>query len=800
MAKSRKKKFNFTALLVLFLAACFVAAVVVYFVRSYNSTEHENAVYSTMEESRLPVVFAMCGDMAVNPMRGHFDTAPAETITVLPENRKLEIKIDTYGSTIAGISYEIWNLSKDHFIEKTTLDDTFKGGSGDKKGQKGNVPSTVNAVLPIQNLIEKEEVYRLIITLDTGEQRINYSTKILWTEKDYAERMLTLAREFNEKTFNYEEARDLTQFMEAGNREPTDDLSHVTLKSTFSQLTWNDTGMKPSSEPEIYLRELSGIMGAVEIIYGTETESEKYNNTDEFTMRIGADRIYIMNYQRSTYEVFDGLKHRFSGKQIMLGITDSSELQTLKSENGQFIAFKTDRELWSFDQENEEAVNIFSFRSEKHSATRDHNIKILSVDNDGTVDFAVYGYMNRGRHEGYNGLVCYSFSPKTDVTTEIFFAPFENSYEFIKEELDELCAKGGNGMFYFKQNNTVYGVDLKSLEMMEVMTGPLYSNGNQTRFAWLDDGVGITVMDLTTGSTRAISDANGDTLKILTFYGDDLVIGRGREAETWYLGKRVRSIPSYKLEIYDDSLQMIMEYGKMNLYVDDFRKTGNRFLFNLYRKVSRNSYAKQSADTIVCSVYEDAPAVSVDLDKEIRNTKKLRISVPESISYESTGTISVRESAEKGLRFLAYANGHYRGSSEKLSEAMEYMYDDMGWITDETGKCIYSRVDRGAYHTIQNPMQKAKPILDMLTDFTVNTVNEDGYLLIDGYGLTPHQALGFVYKNYPVVVIDKNGNYSLIYGFDAKKIKVMEESGNTYTIDRDNTDALGENFLCFTEK
>lgn len=797
MAKSRKKKINLSLLLGLFLAVCFVAAVAVYFVRSYNSTERDNAVYSTMEESRLPVVYAICGGMAVNPMRGHFDTAPADTVTVLPENRKLEIRIDTFGNTIAGVSYEIWNLSKDHFIEKTTLEDGVTKGSAYGAPAAG---APAGAVLPIQNLIDRDEFYLLIITLDIGEQRINYSTKILWTDNDYAFSMIALAKEFNEKTFDYESARDLVQYMEYSNVESTDDLSHVTLRSSFSQLTWNDTGMKLSSEPEIYVRELSGIMGAIEVIYGTQTETEKYNNTDEFTMRMGADRIYIMNYERSTYEIFDGLKHRFSGRQIMLGITDSSGLQTVKSENGQFIAFKTDRELWCFDQENEEAVNIFSFRSEKRSSSRDHNIKILSVDDDGTVDFAVYGYMNRGRHEGYSGLVYYSFSPKTDVTTEVFFAPIANPYGLIKEEIDELCAKGGNGMFYFKQGDTVYGVDLKSLEMMEVMTGPLYSNNTQTRFAWRSNDGGITVMDLATGATHQISAENGDTLSILTFYGDDIVIGRGREAETWYIGKRVRSLPSYKLEIYDSNLEMIMEYGKTNLYIDDFVKTDNRFLFNLYRKTGKNDFEKQSADTIVCSDSESTAQASVVLDKEIRNTKKLRVSVPESISYEITGTLSLRESPAAGIIFMAYANGCYRGSSGKMADALNRMYDDMGWITDRNGKCIYARVDRGAYHTIRNPLQKAKPLTDALPDFTVNTVTDDGYLLIDGYGMTLHQTLGFVYKDYPVAVIDKNGNYSLIYGFDANKVKLVEPNGNTYTIDRDSAEALGSNFLCFTEK
>ena len=33
-----------------------------------------------------------------------------------------------------------------------------------------------------------------------------------------------------------------------------------------------------------------------------------------------------------------------------------------------------------------------------------HDIKLLGIEENGDVDFMVYGYMSRGNHEGYSGV------------------------------------------------------------------------------------------------------------------------------------------------------------------------------------------------------------------------------------------------------------------------------------------------------------------------------------------------------------------------------------------------------------
>ena len=816
-------------MLMIVLVISFLAALTVYFVNSFITTERDSVVYSTMEEPELPVVYAIVEGMEINPMKGYYQemgNEAADTVTILPEDRKLAIRIRKYGASVAGISYEIRNLSLDHFIERTKLEsfDQTKDFAETK--------------LPIQNLIEKDTEYLLRITLDTGEEKVNYYTRILWGDSANAVKMLQTARDFTEKTFNYEAARELTTYLETDPEVDNSDLGLVTIGSSFTQLTWGNTGMRMSSEPQLYLRSCSGIMGAVEVCYRTKMTDpageEEFTNVDEFTMRTGSERMYIMSYHRNTYEIFSGSKHRFAGKKIMLGITGSDVLTTAESPNGQYLVFKTDKELWSYDQVSQEAVNIFSFRSRKEddirAGWRDHEIKTLSVDDDGSVDFVVYGYMNRGRHEGYNGLVYYSYSAATGSTTERFFAPFPRAFEKLDLELRQLCAKGGSEMFFFKQNDTVIAVDLKSLEMMEVVSGlkdgTCLSDPAQTRFAWVENGKYdssvVKVMNITTGATQAIESENGDSLLLLCFCGSDLLLGEARGTDRWMIGKRVRSLPFYRIVIYDENLSRVMEYRKQDLYIDDFVQDSNRFLFNLYAKERTGSYTAAGSDTIVCAEedpYSDQKRVGrttsgdkqtvyyVAIDNEIKNTKKLKIQAPDSVSYENSGSIEIRaEEDPAGVEFIAWANGHIRGISSGFREALDMCYDDMGWITDRNGAIVYNRTDRTNYYSVKDPFTLAQPLIREMEDFSGNRLTEEGCLLIDAYGIGLNQALGFVYKDCPVVWTDSKGEYLLLYGYDAKTVRLYypargDMPPETKILSRQEAENLfmssGGNFLCF---
>ena len=110
-----------------------------------------------------------------------------------------------------------------------------------------------------------------------------------------------------------------------------------------------------------------------------------------------------MNYNRYANEVFQGEQKNFAGKRILLGISDAKQIKALKSENSRYILFKVNGNLWRYDQHDKKATCLFTFSDGSNEDVRadykKHDVKVLSVTDEGNVDFLVYGYMNRGTYE-----------------------------------------------------------------------------------------------------------------------------------------------------------------------------------------------------------------------------------------------------------------------------------------------------------------------------------------------------------------------------------------------------------------
>lgn len=823
MARSRKKKKKLIRFII--LAVIFVLALGGYFIWTFFNTEKEFTVYTSMEEPTLPVVYTSVYGRQVNLMHGYLqdmgNEAASDCITVLPQNRKLELRIAAYGNAVAGLSYEIRSLDLSHYIENTTVEDLQ------------SEREILTATLPIQNMIEKDRQYLLSLHLELGERTVNYYTRIIWTDSDNARQMIDFAADFTNKTFDYEAARDLTTYLETNDAADHSSLGTVRLQSDFSQLTWGSSGMQLATDLDVRLREYDGIMSAVEIQYMTTRQNEygstdRFQVTDLFTMRMGSDRIYLMDYERKTNQIFDGNKQAFSGKRIQLGITNEEMLSAEKSENAQFIAFTADRELWLYDQKRKRAVNIFSFRSGADDGVRanydQHNIRILSLENNGDLDFVVYGYMNRGRHEGFNGIVYYHYSHANDVLTERFFIPRTATCGKIGLELSELCAKGGGDMFYLKQENAIVAIDLKSLEMLDIASGltdGTYAvNVDQTKVAWQDGAPyaseRIKFMDITDGTTQTIAAENGEYLRVLGFMEQDLVYGRAHTGDAWVKSNSVCGLPMFRLEIVSDRLELLKEYERPDSYVDEVTTEGNRIHLKLVRKNEadvNHAYLENGSDTIVYQnetpdrllryIGSDSSEATkktyyVSLDEEIRTTRSLRISTPRKISYENAGSIELgtpRKETKEQLWFYAYGQGRLLQKTTEFDKAVNTAYDGFGWVTDGDSRILYNRTDRESLARINYPSEQSEAFEAHLSEFSGSRRYDDGWLLLNAQDLNLNQILYYVYQGDPVIAYLEDLQYLYLAGYDNFNVRfydpASEAEDKTFLMGREDA----ENYL-----
>lgn len=785
------------------LLGIFVASVTICFVLYQNTMEKSDIVYTTMEEATLPVVYPDMFGMEMGGLHGHRQelgqSAVREPLVILPQDRKLGIRIAEYGQSIQSVKYEIRSLDLNRLVERTTVEElTSKSGNTD-------------IVLPIQNLLSKDTQYLMDLCVETKDHGvIHYYARVMWTENDYIKDMLNLAEDFSRKTFDYEQARDLVTYLETDDKEDNSSLGRVTIRSSYAQLTWAGLDMQLEGTMNVTLKEMDGIMANIQVDYlasrvDSEGSKEYYEVSDNFSMKWNTKRIYLMEFNRETNQIFLGNKSLFSGKRIMLGITNDSQISAEKSPNGRHLAFRTNRDLWSYDQEEELAVKVFSFRSGTDDSLRSnrdqHDIKIVNVSDNGDIDFLVYGYMNRGKHEGYVGVGIYRYEVESNAIEENFFIPVEATFEELSMDISQLTYLGGTEMLYLYLNQAVYGIDLKSNEYIVVADGLIpgtYAISDDGKTLVWQDGFEVYkstklhMMNLETGQKAELTNPDGAVMRVLGFVNGDFIYGLAREEDLWVINGRVEDLPMYAVEIIDNNQNLQTRYEEPGRYLSGIEVEESRIHMNCLRKNEISGYVFEETDTIVCNVggtedplrgigwfasAERRKLYFVQADNEIKNSRNIQVSTPKKITYDKSEDILLQSNTTVSLMdFYAYGGGKLLDKTEDFSEAVALAYEQMGYVTDTTGRILWDRINRETSQTVKDPVNIAYRLTNHLDEFAENKIYSDNTMILDARGCSLNQVLYFIDKGCPVVAYTGDKQYLLLYGFDQHNVSVYNPS------------------------
>lgn len=806
--KKISKKVWMIMMAVIAAAALSVAAVTV-----LKDKKQENAAYTPIEDGNIPVAYMEMGGRQMNRLHGFLEDrrewADRGNLTVLPDNRKLTVDFYNLDSRITGIQYEIRSMEDESLIERTIVKDWHQ--------DEGAAEAVT--ILPIQNLIDKDEEYILTLAIATEHQpEIYYYTRIVWTDDAYVEPMLQMAETFSDNTFHYENASDLTTYLETDPAADNSSLGRVTLKNSFDQITWGNLSLEKTGNVEMELKELQGNMATLCLNYVAasvpkeETDSEEaekeqkspenreyYDITESFTMRWSAQRIYMMDYERTMNQIFDGSSDLYSGKRIMLGISDGSGIQELRSPNGGYQAFAVNKELWLYSRADNQSTRVFSFRqseTDEMANLQDYGIKLLSAGDDGTVDFLVNGYMSRGSHEGSVGVSLWRYEKGTNTLTERLYLPANESSEELLMGMDSLSCLSGSGTLYLLMGNTVYSVDTASHQAKALAEGMTEENfavsPRQERIAWQDgeelhNSSAVHILDLETGKDAQIKAPEGSSIRLLGFVGEDLVYGLAEENSSVKVNGRTVQGPMYALEIVGKDMNLQTRYEKEGVYITDVEIEGSRVHLQRMTRVG-DSYMAAGADTLVCNeeVEEDSMEGIGYLASEERGrvyfvqlsdsvSGSVDIKIPSRAVAEENNTVALGQTDRSGRRqYYAYSGGRLRGVFESFTDAVSAAYDGMGIVTDGDGNMFWSRVGRADMMTIRNPESLVPDLERYLKGFEEgDQETSDGGAIVDAGGLSLNQVLYFISRGYPVAAYTGDGSYAVIYGYDSYNISCL---------------------------
>ena len=783
-------------------------------------------VYTTVEDAKIPRISAEMYGRRMNLLSGHTedekDAAGRTDLTILPADRQLTLDIDPDGTKITGLRYEIRNAAGDHLVERTDVSQF--GGDG----------NLVTARLPIQNMISADVEYQMtvLLTVEDGRQ-IYYYTRIMAPSGQDAKEMVDFAADFSDKTFDPSAARDLTTYLEVSALADNSGLGEVTLANNFDMLTWHGTGMRKEGDTLFRLRELMGSMCVLELTYtaarDTDSRTVYYDVTESYTLRRGPERVYVMDFDRKTREVFDGNPSAVTEGQVALGVNDGEEASARKSPSGTDTAFSANGDLWVYDQKGNTLTRIYSTREDDRTAGEDYGnclVKALTVTDTGDVNFFVSGYQSRGAHAGQTGTTLYHYSGSGNTLAELLYLPSTESPELLMEDAGTLAYLTAEGKFCLLMNGTVYRLGTDSSKA-EVLAGGLSldtfaasTGGN--RIAWQEGGdrydcEAIHVLNLEDGMDNVISAGDGEKLRLAGFVGDDVVYGIGRTQDAVSSQGRITSLPLYSVVIVDTGMQPEVTYQKENIYITGITISDSRV--HLSRVTwDGSAYQPVPEDTLINNQTDAAAAESLigtAADRTVGRICTVKVSgIRSGAAVRTPAKIQVRaddaaevSGGEAFSGFLAYTRGRFAGSYTDLSAAIAAVYDSMGTVTDASGNVVWNRIDRPAEASSGDPASAVSSALSWLQDFTGGKrASGDGTRLFDGQGMSLAQVMYFLGRGMPAAFRFPDGTVGVLTGYDQfNNVTFIRnaDSGNTQAEKLGQGDASaffaqnGSGFVCF---
>ncbi len=772
---------------------------------------------SSQSSPTLPIVKVDYLSDASTELHGYVsEMDPAymrDAIIPLDSERNISLSIDTKDYQIDGLSYEIRSLDTQRNISKNEL----------KYKKKDGILTTS---FQAENLIDANEEYLLVITLTSQSNKIYYYTRIMQPEGCNEEEILDFAQYFHNTALS-EDAADLATYIEPKSSMNNTDLSHVTINSNLSQISYGTFKGKQVGDTNVALTDISNNYISLTLGYtlslDNKGKTEYYTCSEDYRIRYTSDRIYLLAYDRTMEQILDENSISITDNLVDIGITDA-DVQYLSNETGTIVSFVQNGSLYQYNQTDRQAKEIFSFvddPTDSRSTYGQHQVLILNIDESGTMDYVVYGYMNSGSHEGLCGINLYHYDAISNISSEQVFIPSTSSFQILNANFSDLLYETADNEFYIMVNGTLLYMNLNDLSTKELLTGlderQYASSGSRRYLAWMDSATvseTIHIMDLERGQSFDIEAGSGQLLRPLAFMDEDLIYGTIHQKDITTDGAGTKIYPMYSLTIADitsGSERQLMNYKKSGYYISDVSLQSYTIYLDRIQIDADGNILAADQDTIKNSAGEQNKAVPIttaedDVKQQVVILNMTPLAEDEKlgkIKYEVTNLVLADEShsisvasATSSTQYFVYVGSKVKLATDNLIDAISLADEEMGIVLDNEPKYIWKR-GRKAYQTSISPITvgssdfeasgSARALSAMLvhegenvqvhtllesgeTPISILTKTLKGYSILDLTGANLSEALYYVSNGTPVYAYTGDDTAVLIIGYDATAI------------------------------
>lgn len=823
--------------------AVFIAAL--FIVGKIMNQGHDNLTME-MAPATFPLISMEMDGVAYNQLHGYKNPMDVsfqrDTVTALGERRNTDFRIDTYGRMIDSITIEVRNADGSRLIENTELSEYT---------QHGNV---ISGTIALKDLIDRDTEYSMAILLDSEGENIYYYTRVVWSDSLFVAEKLDYVLDFHNRLYDREAARELTKYLESNARlEDNSSFHKVNIHSSFRQITWGELPVREVTKPVVQLTDVASQTASFLVNYTVSTSADGRNQTyyqvqEHYRIRYTAERIYLLDYERTMTQIPD-MDHICANDKILLGIT-APDIPMVESEDGNIVVFVVAGQMLSYNPVTNKMTVIFSFYNEDNEDDRtmydQHDMKILDVDEGGNIQFAVYGYMNRGRHEGEVGIQLYSYNSSLNTLEEIVYIPYDKTFSVLSAEMEQLLYLNRDQELYLELNQTVFGINLAEKTYYPLIhvnqDGSVHVSDNHKIVVWTEaDDIyqsrNLNIRNLSNGDQDVIQVGQNEVIRPLGFMEEDVIYGVARRDDVVEENIGEAFLPMYKICISSSDGRLLKEYSQPGIYVTGCRVENNQLILDRMERLESGEYRETTQDHIMNNAESGSSRnviVTADIDIYERyvqiqtraeiDSRSFKVLNPKEVVFEGGRELHLPE-PEEGERYYVYGPYGVDGIFASPAGAVNLAYDISGVVVDESGECIWLRGNRVVRNQImaikEASVTETKDSLAVCLDTIFKfegLVRNSEYLLGQGYtvmeilednledarildlkGCNLDALLYYTNRDIPVLALLENGEAVLVTGFNEYNVVIMEPAtGTLYKKGiNDSTAWFEENGNCF---
>ena len=781
-----------TIIKIITLILLFFAIVTGYIFLNREKVEKKEII---MGEPTLPTVtlYGMAGNdsntiIEVNELFGYKAQMDSkymrDTITPISGDRKVTVHVRNYGNYIMGAEFELRTLDCKRLIEDTTVEKAAIVQDGEY----------TDIDIQFQDMIEKDTEYVLVLRLNTdlaGE--VNYYTRVVSLTENHCSEEMAFINTFSDATFT-KESDKISTYIEPDASMDNTNFAHVNIKSSYTMITWDSLQPEKITTPVVAIKELLGNIGCYELTYKIRAyndykQYDYYIVKEYFRVKWSQATMYLLDYDRTTTQIFDANNSNISPSRINLGIADSTDCRYKSSESNRFVAFSKKNSIWLMDIKNNTVTSLFAFQSPEDDDKRDNNtnseIFIVSVDDSGNTEFVVSGYMNRGEHEGMVGVSLYSYDAEKNVVNEKVFIPFARQYEVLKQMMGNVFYVNDKNTMYLMLSDNLYSMDLTGSEYVSIVSNAtknhFAANGNGNEVAWEEqssDHTKISILNLETGEKKEISAGTGEKIGVVGFIDDDFVYGVADENDVIYGSDTTYAMN--RIIIVDEEGKEVKNYTKDGYYFTNTTIKDNMISVSRYTKnADRSGFTEVDNYQIFGNEENDTNALTlktiatdtkkieyvINFIKKVTTSKVLKNEYPQDIIFGNTNALNIHELITENNNYYVYGKGKMNEITTNLSHAIIRANELSGVVIDENGQYVWARRD--------------KPENYEISGLNIDLQNITSNIRADISGVTLNEVLYYISNDRPVMAMTSGTDSVIIVGYDFYNVILLNPSDNT---------------------